>query len=200
MTPSVVSPATATAVARLTKAAKAALEAARYEGVRFRPGYQSGTRFVPGRYEVRTAGVWRASKTAATLAQTGLLRVSYETPGAHYLTLTEETKTALGIKCTAVVLALELGATIEGLTVSERTWNPPLPGTPERTPEQVLQTTPDHVLLTGDARHYDRTGWCTCQQKGSSLDSEVYFERWTPAGREGHGWLHRTCRRLTQAG
>jgi hypothetical protein len=51
------------------------------------------------------------------------------------------------------------------------------------------------ITATADGRHYDRRGWC----EGCG-GADVRVERWTGAGREFHGWICGTCRRLTQSG
>lgn len=52
-----------------------------------------------------------------------------------------------------------------------------------------------YVLATQDGRHIDIRGW----HAGAS-ENEVYYERYSPEGREAHGWIDAETRLLTQAG
>jgi hypothetical protein len=68
------------------------------------------------------------------------------------------------------------------------------PGTP-----QWMQALGAHedATLTTDGDGIDTNRWCDCD---TSACQWVYYEHWTARGCEGHGWAHRTCRRITQTG
>lgn len=77
------------------------------------------------------------------------------------------------------------------LLVAQRGW---AAGT---TIEQIDAGLPaERVTLTTDGRHAITGEWHT----GES-DAQVYVERWSAlAGREFHGWIDATSRRLVQSG
>lgn len=51
------------------------------------------------------------------------------------------------------------------------------------------------ATLTGDGQAAIVRGWCDC-----SAVEQVRYERWSARGREAHGFVCKTCRRLTQTG
>lgn len=55
--------------------------------------------------------------------------------------------------------------------------------------------TPDTVHLSSDGRHYVAE-WHT----GAESAESVYVERWSPAGREFHGFVDAKSRKIVQAG
>lgn len=55
---------------------------------------------------------------------------------------------------------------------------------------------PHTVTLTQDGRGYDRD----TRHTGPPTGPLVYVERWTPQGRQFHGWIDPTTRQLVQAG
>lgn len=71
------------------------------------------------------------------------------------------------------------------------------PGSPQWLAE-LRKSKREYVVLTGDGRPKS-TCWCQCD--GSRADEDwVRYERWTAEGRVAHGYLHRECRGILQAG
>lgn len=57
------------------------------------------------------------------------------------------------------------------------------------------------VMLTQDGRFVpEPLRWHTDHETVPSPDEWVYYERWSARGREGHGYVHPTTRRLIQSG
>lgn len=139
-----------------------------------------------GRYQVFTDGEWRDNAVADRLAGQGM----FASDGTH-IAPADEAMLLLGFMVKRRALSMEVGEREANMVCAERLWDGPMVGEA------------DHVLLTGDGRGYDRSGgWCQCVLGGQDTDWDqmVQFERWSKRGREGHGWLHRVCRRLYQAG
>jgi hypothetical protein len=68
------------------------------------------------------------------------------------------------------------------------------------TPEWVAALgTHEHATLTGDGGAAIRDQWCLCGGQPPAADW-IRYEHWTARGREAHGFVHRGCRRLIQAG
>jgi hypothetical protein len=113
------------------------------------------------------------------------------------------------------ILTARIGATFDGLIVADRSWpaDAPKPG-PELEPgsdawyEAIGPA--GTVYLTSDGRGANTYGWCECGGQTGQVwfDSPgigegqvwVRYERYTPAGREAHGWVHQGCRMLLQVG
>lgn len=57
----------------------------------------------------------------------------------------------------------------------------------------------EHVTLTGDGGAANRSRWCECEPFPAGQDW-VRYEHWTERGRERHGFVCPSCRRLTQTG
>ena len=69
------------------------------------------------------------------------------------------------------------------------------PGTPEWI---TALGTHEHATLTSDGRTANRARWCLCGEPDAA--EWVRYEHWTARGCEAHGYVHRGCRRLLQAG
>lgn len=67
--------------------------------------------------------------------------------------------------------------------------------------EDVLSgsATPIEATLTSDGRSYFG-GWHDADIDGPFSDGGVYVERWSAAGRDFHGWIDPTSRKLVQTG
>ena len=57
----------------------------------------------------------------------------------------------------------------------------------------------EHVTLTSDGRMAARSRWCECEPSPAG-QAWVRYEHWTERGRERHGFVCPSCRRLTQTG
>lgn len=57
----------------------------------------------------------------------------------------------------------------------------------------------DEALLTSDGRDARTRDWCRCDPY-PVMEEWVRYERYSPRGREAHGYVCPTCRRLTQSG
>jgi hypothetical protein len=57
---------------------------------------------------------------------------------------------------------------------------------------------PEQVTLSADGRP-TQPGWCRCRPRPAG-ERWVRYERWSARGREAHGYVCPTCRRLTQTG
>jgi hypothetical protein len=55
------------------------------------------------------------------------------------------------------------------------------------------------VTLTEDGGYYDRSGWHDGDDE-SDIDGWIAFERWSTRGREAHGFIDPTSRKLVQSG
>lgn len=67
------------------------------------------------------------------------------------------------------------------------------------TPEWIAALgTHEHATLTGDGGSANRARWCRCGDP--DVLEWVRYEHWTASGCEAHGYVHRECRRLLQAG
>lgn len=55
----------------------------------------------------------------------------------------------------------------------------------------------EDTLLTGDGKGVQTNGWCRCTN-APDAQAWVRYERWTGAGRVGHGYACPTCRLITQ--
>jgi hypothetical protein len=51
----------------------------------------------------------------------------------------------------------------------------------------------EHTILTADGGPADVSDWCACNPEAGIW---VRYERWTLAGRAGHGYVDRNCRRI----
>jgi hypothetical protein len=65
----------------------------------------------------------------------------------------------------------------------------------------LIDTTPydREVILTADGRQPTTWQWCSCAPE-RPMETWVRYERWTPRGRAGHGYVCPACRRLVQSG
>ncbi len=55
------------------------------------------------------------------------------------------------------------------------------------------------ATLTDDGRQAVTRGWCSCGRSGNAA-TWARYERWTEKGLDGHGYVCRNCRYLTQTG
>lgn len=55
--------------------------------------------------------------------------------------------------------------------------------------------TPDSVMLSSDGRH-----WLSAWHTGAEAGDAAYVERYSPRGREFHGFVDATSRRIVQSG
>jgi hypothetical protein len=57
----------------------------------------------------------------------------------------------------------------------------------------------ESVTLTSDGSYAAPSSWCRCSPE-PDMDGWVQYERWSERGREAHGFVCRSCRRLLQSG
>ncbi len=55
----------------------------------------------------------------------------------------------------------------------------------------------EHVTMTADGHGASRQTWCQCPERPELW---VRYEGWTARGREAHGFVCGSCRKLTQVG
>lgn len=109
------------------------------------------------------------------------------------------------------ILAAPIGATIrhtndatgtpwdnwsDDLKVVHRSWGVH-PNLTDVELADVLASPAVEVTLTGDGRRADRSGW---HNGDTDIDTWVPYEVWTAKGREAHGYIDATTRRIVQAG
>jgi hypothetical protein len=109
-------------------------------------------------------------------------------------------------------MSLKLRDVHGGLTVCGREWTPeqgaqldallnvePNPDRARLNEMLAALGTPAQVRMSADGLGFDTHGWCRCATEPDAM-TWVRYERWTPAGREGHGYVCPTCRLLVQTG
>ena len=113
---------------------------------------------------------------------------------------------ALTAELAQAILRAPLGARLGGLTIAGGSWSKETadaadlvaaPGTPEW---RAALGARSHATLTGDGGCATREGFfCRCAEQPAA-DTWVRYEAWTAQGRDAHGFVCPSCRRITQTG